>query len=268
MRDKLNGSRPTAFISSTFLDLERERKVVAEALANRGVLVNALEEIPASTSTSKEKILTGIDESDFVVLILGNRYGSILPRMTGLEQLSVTQWEYMEAMRRGKSILAFFMKWSPTEANRPEKLDDVDDKLFSHKQLHLRLFKDIVSKNHSERYVSSGEELADAVSKALIPVYRERLKNALDENAKLRRELESANSINKAHIDFLANLVGQTNQLSGKIETSGVATGLLSQIQNAGGGLRGSVNSAPIETPLKNSLGLLQGLRGLQTKKK
>jgi hypothetical protein len=229
-------------------------------LTERGVLVNALEEIPASTSNSKVNILQGIDESDFVVLILGTRYGTILPSMTDSHEISVTHWEYNEALKRGKSILAFVRKWGPADANHPDKLDARDNS-FEHKQRKLTQFRNMVTRRHSERYASSAEELAELVSKAIVPVYRARVKAALDEISTLKSELETAKMASEGYSNLLKEMTSPLAQTPAPNNFGG----LLQNIPNSGGGLRSSVN--PPQSPT-NSLGLLPGLRGLVPDKK
>lgn len=110
-------SRPSVFISSTFIDLKQERQEVARALKNRGVEPNALDVQSASSQTPRKKILDGIKESDFIILIIGDRYGSIIPEMTGSSSISITHWEYIEALKRGKPIIAFLKDIKIEEAN-------------------------------------------------------------------------------------------------------------------------------------------------------
>jgi hypothetical protein len=88
MNINVHTSHPSAFISSTFLDLKQERKAVAQILIENGLNVNALDVKPASSQTSKREILNGIRESDFIILIVGERYGSILPQVTGSAKLN------------------------------------------------------------------------------------------------------------------------------------------------------------------------------------
>jgi hypothetical protein len=260
LRHKLNGSRPSAFISSTFQDLYKERELVAAALTERGVLVNALEEIPASTSNSKVNILQGIDESDFVVLILGTRYGTILPSMTDSHEISVTHWEYNEALKRGKSILAFIRKWGPDDANHPDKLDSRDNS-FEHKQRKLTQFRNLVIGRHSERYAWSAEELAELVSKAIVPVYRARVKAALDEISTLKSELETATRASEGYLNLPKEMTSPLAQSPAPNNFGG----LPQNIPNAGGGFGSSVNPSQPPTP---SLGFLSGLKGLVPGKK
>ena len=73
MKVNQHTSHPSAFISSTFVDLQDERASVAETLKDNGLNVNALDIKPATNNTSKTEILKGIRESDFVILIIGAR---------------------------------------------------------------------------------------------------------------------------------------------------------------------------------------------------
>ena len=82
MRINVHTSHPSAFISSTFLDLEQERNEVARVLREANLNINALDIKPASNDSSKKEIIKGIKESDFIILIVGERYGSIIPQMT------------------------------------------------------------------------------------------------------------------------------------------------------------------------------------------
>jgi len=162
-----NTSHPSAFISSTFLDLESERQHVAAVLKNAGLNVNALDVKPASTRSSRLEILGGIRESDFLIVIVANRYGSIVPAITRNKHTSVTEWEYDMAVSHGKSVLVYFKKYSTEyfeggcirEGNAAER--------------GLKRFKEKLERLHSPRYFSSAEELAHLVSRSLISVYRE-----------------------------------------------------------------------------------------------
>lgn len=163
---KLNDatSHPSAFISSTFLDLQEERKMVAATLAEAGVNVNALDVQPTSGISARSEIVNGIKESDFVIVIVGDRYGSIVPQITFRTDISVTEWEYKLAIKEEKSVLAFFRKTNGTFSINEED------------SLRLKRLKDELTNKHSPRYFSSAAELAKSVKGSLIRVYREAVK--------------------------------------------------------------------------------------------
>ncbi|OEE67008.1 hypothetical protein A1OO_14695 [Enterovibrio norvegicus FF-33] len=109
---------PSVFISSTFVDFMNERQAVAEVLKSESINVNALDIQPASNNSSKSQIERGIKEADFVILLVGERYGSILPKMTGGRR-SITHWEYILASEKYKKhVLVFFRNDSSISDDR------------------------------------------------------------------------------------------------------------------------------------------------------
>lgn len=65
------------FLSSTFADLEDERKEVMSALQRAGYFVAGMELFPSDDDESWEVIKRVIDQSDYYVLVVGGKYGSI-----------------------------------------------------------------------------------------------------------------------------------------------------------------------------------------------
>ena len=131
-------SHPSAFISSTFVDLKAERRAVAKVLKKSGLNINALDTKPASNESSKKEIIKGIKESDFVILIIGHRYGSILPEMTGSESRSITWWEYTIALNTKKPVLVYFKELAD---DNDINFDDKDAPDFEIKNKRLNQFK-------------------------------------------------------------------------------------------------------------------------------
>ena len=179
-------SHPSAFISSTFIDLKDDRKKVADVLNKRGVLVNALDEQPASNKKAKDRILNGIEQSDFVILIIGDRYGSILEAMTGSPWMSITYWEYLEAKRLGKTILPYIKE---NNDSNPLPHDDKNNKDYIKKRKYFSRFKHDVSESHTPSYYLSPEELADEIDKSLIRFYREGVLDLLSDKSRLNKEI-------------------------------------------------------------------------------
>ncbi|MEH6473441.1 MAG: DUF4062 domain-containing protein [Halopseudomonas sp.] len=149
MKINLHTSHPSAFISSTFIDLQEERAAVADALKESGLNVNALDIKPASTDSSKKEILRGVRESDFVILIIGDRYGSVLPRMTGSDSISITWWEYQRACSFGKPVIAYFQSSSYFDTDNH---DDKNDPSYTRKRKLFERFKNIVTTKHNPAY--------------------------------------------------------------------------------------------------------------------
>ena len=111
------------FVSSTFKDLAEQRKKAVETISNFGHIPIALENFPASESSSREVIETQIANSQIYLLILGPRYGEI---MNGGD-ISFTEYEYRLAEKNGLMILAFLL--SPAEIDAYySSLDNNDPK--------------------------------------------------------------------------------------------------------------------------------------------
>ncbi len=90
------------FISSTYIDFEKEREKIAHAIAEMGHIPVGMELFPASTEEQFNHIKRVIDVSDYVVLIIGGRYGSM-----DEFGISYTEKEYDYAISKGISVLAF-----------------------------------------------------------------------------------------------------------------------------------------------------------------
>lgn len=93
------------FISSTFADLEDERKGIMQAIIELDCFPAGMEMFPATDSEQFEYIKTIIDESDYYVLIVAGRYGSVAE-----DGVSYTEKEFDYAKKKGIPILAFVKK--------------------------------------------------------------------------------------------------------------------------------------------------------------
>jgi len=87
-------------------DLANERKAVCDRLIDFNLEPVNAEGWTARPSNSWDVILEEIESSDVLVLILGERYGSLTPG----QELSVTHLEYRQALASGLPILAFFKR--------------------------------------------------------------------------------------------------------------------------------------------------------------
>lgn len=103
------------FISSTFEDLRDEREEIMQSLLRINCIPAGMEMFPAANTTQWQLIERMIDDSDYVVVVVAQRYGSV--DETGI---SYTQKEFEYAERTNRPILAF-----PRELNAEEsaKLD-------------------------------------------------------------------------------------------------------------------------------------------------
>lgn len=97
--------RYQVFVSSTFEDLQEERKRVIQVLLESDCIPAGMELFPASNEEQWSLIQDVIDDCDYYLLIIGGRYGS-----TNNEGKSYTQMEYEYAKKMGKPIIAFIHK--------------------------------------------------------------------------------------------------------------------------------------------------------------
>lgn len=88
------------FLSSTFIDLKAERQAVRDIIIRGGDFPVQMEDFPASDIDQLEYIKPLIEESDYYVLIIGGRYGTIAD-----DGLSYTHKEYQHAKSSGVPVL-------------------------------------------------------------------------------------------------------------------------------------------------------------------
>lgn len=90
------------FISSTLNDLRDERKIVKDAILEMKHFPVGMEEFPAVDMPQMDYIKELLDDSDYYVLILGGKLGTV-NEQTGK---SYTYMEYLYAKEKGIPILA------------------------------------------------------------------------------------------------------------------------------------------------------------------
>lgn len=127
--------KPTIFLSSTIYDFKDLRSSIKWWLEENGYRVNASEfndfDKPLDAN-SYEACLKAIDNSDYYILLIGNRFGGLFD-----QQISITQMEYRYAYQRmteGKMKLINFVRYETSikleeykqqiKAN-PIKIDDM-----------------------------------------------------------------------------------------------------------------------------------------------
>jgi Domain of unknown function (DUF4062) len=186
MKLNMHTSHPSAFISSTFIDLQEERAAVAIALRERGLNVNALDVKPASNGSTKDEILNGIKESDFLILLIGDRYGSILPSVTGNDSTSITRWEYQKAFSLGRPVIVYFKQ---NIGNDAKNHDDTSESLYKKKRILFERFKKLIMNRHNPAYFSDSFELAEKVQSSIIPTYRSGVRNLNLKNIEMANKI-------------------------------------------------------------------------------
>lgn len=99
----MSEKRYQVFISSTFEDLQEERRAVSDTLLSVDCIPVGMEEFPATDEAQFDFIKKIIDESDYYLLIIGGRYGTVDD-----EGISFTEKEYSYAV--SKNILSRHFK--------------------------------------------------------------------------------------------------------------------------------------------------------------
>jgi hypothetical protein len=102
--------RYQVFISATYTDLREERGMLLQTLPTLGCLPTTVEAHTQSLSTMVS-IRRRIDDCDYFVLLVGSRYGSLMP-----SGVSYTHMEYVYAATKQKPILVLMHEAPETRA--------------------------------------------------------------------------------------------------------------------------------------------------------
>lgn len=194
------------FISSTYTDLVEERKKIRDTILSMLHFPVGMEIFGAADEEQWEIIKDTIDSSDYYVLLIAHRYGSIIE--SGPDAgISYTEKEYRYAKEKGIPILAFLIDDSVPVL--PEKMEkDHPEELMAFKQevKTERLVEwwknadDLAQKlsislhKQMDRKKRPGWVRADSFdieqSHAELLALNKQVRELEDENKKLRTELE------------------------------------------------------------------------------
>jgi hypothetical protein len=142
------------FISSTYNDLQKERAAVTWAVLSARHIPAGMENFSATDDRGWQTIKSVIDRSDYYVLILAGRYGSV-----DADGISWTEREYRYAKEIGVPILAFFRTKGSITADLMEENKDG--------AMKLKKFTKTVKENHLCQEWTTEESLVSAVVHAL-----------------------------------------------------------------------------------------------------
>ena len=146
--------RYQVFVSSTYQDLIEERIEVIQALLELDCIPCGMEYFPAADETQWDFIKKLIDESDYYLVVIAGKYGSM-----DENGVSYTQKEYEYAVSKNIPTIAFLHKDIDTLiASKVEK----DGK----KRKKLEDFKDVVKKKLC-KYWTTPQELGAVVSRSM-----------------------------------------------------------------------------------------------------
>ncbi len=147
------------FISSTFEDLKEERKKVQDTILSMYHFPIGMEMFSAADEEQWEVIKETIDSSDYYVLIIANRYGTIIQEGND-KGISYTEKEYRYVKSKNIPILAFVIDKS---VSRLESQRETTVKA----QKKLKEFIKEVGTGRTIQWWTSTEDLASKVMNSL-----------------------------------------------------------------------------------------------------
>lgn len=148
--------RYQVFVSSTYKDLVAEREAVTQAVLRMGRCLPAgMELFSASTQPPWDVIRRTLDDTDYLVLIIGNRSGALVPG----EEISYTEKEYRYAVEHDIPVLAFL-----SSDDHPLRRDDIES---PEAQQALAAFRNRVQSAQLTEEWATKEQLASRVPNAL-----------------------------------------------------------------------------------------------------
>lgn len=148
------------FVSSTYEDLQDERKAIMQTLLEMDCIPCGMELFPASDDDQWTFIKKIIDDCDYYILILGGRYGS-----TNSDGMGYTEMEYRYAVESGKPIAAFVIR--DFQQLIGEKIESTDAG-----KAKLKEFRQLVQKKLT-KYWTNKDDLAGAISLSMNKLIRQ-----------------------------------------------------------------------------------------------
>lgn len=147
------------FISSTYEDLKEERKMVQDTILSMYHFPIGMEMFSAADEEQWEIIRETIDSSDYYVLIVGHRYGSVI-KEGEYAGISYTQKEFRYALEKKIPVLAFLIDESV--AITLDKIEQDTDK-----REKLKKFIEEVKEGRMVQWWTSKDDLANKVMNSL-----------------------------------------------------------------------------------------------------
>lgn len=180
------------FISSTFKDLEEERRAVQDAIISMGDFPVQMESFPATDESQMDFIRPLIEQSDYYVLIIGGRYGTLDD-----DGLSFTHKEFRYAVENDVPVLVLLHGKPETIAINKSENTEVGQ----------RKLKDFIAEAENKRIRKTWDSIGElklAVREALDHAKRARPRTGWvrgDSVASLTA-LEELNSVRKENNEF------------------------------------------------------------------
>ncbi|WP_161622845.1 DUF4062 domain-containing protein [Enterobacter roggenkampii] len=212
------------FVSSTYTDLYPVRREVTEHILSMNHIPAGMEMFSASGQRQWKTIKKAIDNSDYYILIIGERYGSISEE----EGISYTEMEFDYARSRGIPTLCFLPgeKYTTTKDKRDTELLKIE---------LLEKFKQKVLLDQLCDFWETEEELVRKISAALYKIFVEepgvgwvrgdtsdpealsKLVKVMEENAKLTAKINDLESNVKNDMPALSIRINGHNFKKGNL---------------------------------------------------
>lgn len=227
--------RYQVFVSSTFTDLEEERKHVIQTLMEMDCIPAGMELFPAIDEAQWEFIQKIIDDCDYYLLIIGGRYGSIAE-----DGLSYTEKEFDYALSKGLRVVVLVHE-------NPESLPLAKSEKDSELREKLKTFIDKASTGRLRKTWTTAKDLPGLVAlsmgktiktypaigwvranqttqesdlRALIEFQKENEQLKLELN-KLKTQLPKTEELNLADFESIFNFKCKSSYtLNGRIKSS------------------------------------------------
>jgi hypothetical protein len=135
------------FISSTFVDLRDERQATLKAILEIDHMPAGMELFPATDDSAWQLIRDVIDSSDYYILIVGGRYGSL-----DEAGLGYTEKEYDYALSTKKPVIPLLHE---NPDNLPRDKTETDSAAWE----RLKAFRAKVEKKHTCVYWKNADDL-------------------------------------------------------------------------------------------------------------
>ncbi|MDP4572352.1 DUF4062 domain-containing protein [Pseudomonas sp. LPH60] len=146
------------FVSSTYVDLKEPRDLVIKAVLEMGHIPVGMEMFSAADEEQWNIIQRQIDQSDYYILIMANRYGSVTD-----DNISYTEKEFDYARSKGVPCLGFILDSSTPW---PSNLTDTEPNQVA----ALNLFRDKV-KQRPVSFWKNNDDLYGKCSIALMKAF-------------------------------------------------------------------------------------------------
>ncbi len=147
--------RYQVFVSSTFEDLQEERREVMHALLAMDCIPTGMELFPAADDESTAVIKRFIGECDYYVVIVGGRYGS-----TFSDGTSFTEMEYDYAVEAKLPVLAFLHEDPGSiPAKKTEQTDEG--------RIALARFREKIKTTRHTKFWNSPKDLAGGIYQSM-----------------------------------------------------------------------------------------------------